>query len=31
MKPDGLIQLGLYSAHARRDIIAARAAIAEAG
>jgi hypothetical protein len=31
MKPDGLMQVGLYSAHARRDILAARAAIAAKG
>ncbi|HTQ83176.1 MAG TPA: methyltransferase domain-containing protein [Pseudolabrys sp.] len=31
MKPNGLMQVGLYSAHARRDIIAARAAIAAQG
>ncbi len=31
MKPDGLMQVGLYSAYARRDIIAARAAIAAQG
>jgi SAM-dependent methyltransferase len=31
MKPDGMMQVGLYSAHARRDIVAARRIIAERG
>ena len=31
MKPNGLMQVGLYSAHARREIVAARAAIAAQG
>jgi SAM-dependent methyltransferase len=31
MKPDGLMQVGLYSAEARKDVIAARAMIAERG
>jgi SAM-dependent methyltransferase len=30
-KPNGLMQVGLYSAHARRDIVAARALIASRG
>lgn len=31
MKPDGLMQVGLYSAHARKEIVAARKLIAERG
>jgi SAM-dependent methyltransferase len=31
MKPDGVMQVGLYSAHARRDIVTARQIIAERG
>lgn len=31
MKPDGVMQVGLYSEHARRDIVAARQIIAERG
>ena len=31
MRPNALMQVGLYSAHARRDIVAARAMIAERG
>jgi len=31
MKPNGLMQVGLYSAYARRDVIAARKMIAERG
>lgn len=31
MKPDGVMQIGLYSEHARQDIIAARNMIAERG
>jgi SAM-dependent methyltransferase len=31
MKPDGVMQVGLYSAHARRDVITARKIIAERG
>jgi trans-aconitate methyltransferase len=31
MKPNGVMQVGLYSAHARRDIVAARRIIAERG
>lgn len=31
MKPDGVMQVGLYSEHARRDIVAARKIIAERG
>lgn len=31
MKPNGLIQIGLYSAQARRDVVAARKMIAERG
>ncbi len=31
MKPDGVMQVGLYSAHARRDIVTARKIIAERG
>ena len=31
MKPNGLMQVGLYSAYARRDIVAARAAIVARG
>jgi hypothetical protein len=31
MKPNGLMQVGLYSAHARRGIVAARKMIAERG
>jgi SAM-dependent methyltransferase len=31
MKPDGVMQVGLYSAHARRDIVAARKIIADRG
>ena len=31
LKPNGLMQIGLYSAYARRDIIAARKLIAERG
>jgi SAM-dependent methyltransferase len=31
MKPDGVMQVGLYSAHARRDIVAARQIIADRG
>jgi SAM-dependent methyltransferase len=31
MKPNGLMQVGLYSAHARREIVAARKLIAERG
>jgi SAM-dependent methyltransferase/tetratricopeptide (TPR) repeat protein len=31
MKPDGVMQVGLYSAHARRDIVTARQLIAERG
>lgn len=31
LKPNGLMQIGLYSAHARREIVAARKIIAERG
>jgi SAM-dependent methyltransferase len=31
MKPNGLMHVGLYSAHARRDVVAARKTIAERG
>ncbi len=31
MKPNGLMQVGLYSAHARRDIVTARKIIADRG
>ena len=31
LKPDGLMQVGLYSAHARKEIVAARKLIAERG
>jgi SAM-dependent methyltransferase len=31
MKPNGVMQVGLYSAHARRDIVTARRIIAERG
>ena len=31
MKPDGVMQVGLYSEHARRDIVAARKIIADRG
>jgi SAM-dependent methyltransferase len=31
MKPDGVMQVGLYSAHARRDIVTARQIIADRG
>lgn len=31
MKPNGMMQVGLYSAHARKEIVAARALIAERG
>jgi SAM-dependent methyltransferase len=31
MKPDGVMQVGLYSAHARRDIVTVRQIIAERG
>jgi SAM-dependent methyltransferase len=31
MKPDGVMHVGLYSAHARRDIVTARQIIAERG